>query len=76
MINTPITSPKDFTNASEEELFDMMLDFVSDDDFYTNEGNMSADMIVMFIQDNYEYYFEDCRVREIAEFLANHINGE
>ena len=70
-----ISSVKDFANASEEEVYDIMFDeCVGDDDFYTDGGLLSADALVMFIQDNYEHYFEDCRVSEIANFVADYVN--
>ena len=69
-----INSVKDFANSSEEEVHDIMFDCVGDDDFYTDGGLLSADMLVMFIQDNYEHYFEDCRVEAVANFVADCVN--
>lgn len=70
-----INSTKDFANSSEEEVYyDIMFECVGDDDFYTNDNLLSEEALVMFIQENYDYFFEDCRVEEIAKFVADYVN--
>lgn len=57
----------------EQFVYDFMFECVNDDDFYTNEGLLSSDMLVMFVNDNYPEYAQ-LRIEAIAKFVADWVN--